>query len=73
MFVYIQSEPELFSVGFYDPSGQWHADSDHSSRVEASARVSYLNGGGASANQIAMQRIAEHVTVRRCPRELAVE
>lgn len=44
MYVYIQSELGLYTVGFYDPSGKWHADSDCDSRDEASERVAYLNG-----------------------------
>lgn len=44
MYVYIMSEPGLFTVGFYDPSGKWHADSDHSDREEAAKRVAWLNG-----------------------------
>jgi hypothetical protein len=44
-WVYIKSEPELWTVGFYDPSGKWNADSDHDSREEAAKRVHYLNGG----------------------------
>lgn len=43
-YVYIQSEPGLFTVGFYDPRGDWHTDSDHDSRESAAARVHYLNG-----------------------------
>lgn len=46
-WVYIQSEPGLLTVGFYDPKGKWHADSDHNTRAEAAARVAYLNGSGA--------------------------
>jgi hypothetical protein len=44
-YVYIQSESELWTVGFYDPSGEWHSESDHSSTRDAAARVAYLNGG----------------------------
>lgn len=44
-YVYLRSEPGLFTVGFYDPSGKWHAESDHSVREDAAARVNYLNGG----------------------------
>jgi hypothetical protein len=44
MWVYIQSESSLWTVGFYDPSGRWHTDSDHDSREQAAARVAYLNG-----------------------------
>jgi hypothetical protein len=45
MWVYIQSEPNLFTVGFYSPDGMWHADSDHPSQKEAADRVHWLNGG----------------------------
>jgi len=45
MYVYLQSEPGLYTVGFYDPSGKWHPDSDHDNRESAAARVHYLNGG----------------------------
>ncbi len=44
MYVYIQTEPGLFTVGFYDPSGRWYPDSDHADRESAAARVAYLNG-----------------------------
>ena len=29
MYVYIKSEANLWTVGFYDPDGNWHGDSDH--------------------------------------------
>lgn len=45
MYVYIRSERGLWTVGFYDPSGKWHPDSDWDNRAEARARVHYLNGG----------------------------
>ena len=45
MYVYIQSEPGLWTVGFYAPNGNWVAESDHESKEDAAARVSYLNGG----------------------------
>ncbi len=45
MYVYIKSEPTLWTVGFYTPEGEWITDSDHSVREEAAARVHYLNGG----------------------------
>lgn len=44
-WVYIESEPRLYTVGFYDPSGRWQGDSDHLSREDAAARCHYLNGG----------------------------
>lgn len=45
MWVYIQSEPNLFTVGFYDPNGNWNSDSDWASKEEAQEQVHYLNGG----------------------------
>ena len=46
-YVYIRSEPGLYTVGFYDPRGIWHADSDHQDSEKAAQRVAWLNGGGA--------------------------
>jgi hypothetical protein len=46
MWVYRQTEPALWTVGFYRPDGGWEAESDHGSADEAAARVHYLNGGG---------------------------
>ena len=45
MYVYIRSEPGLYTVGFYGPDGRWEAESDHSSTEEAAQRVMALNGG----------------------------
>lgn len=45
MYVYIRSEPGLWTVGFYDPDGEWIAESDWGSAEEAAERVHYLNGG----------------------------
>ena len=51
MYVYIKSEPQLWTVGFYDPKGTWVPESDHNSREEAAERVHYLNGGGTKERQ----------------------
>ena len=58
MYVYVQSEPRLFTVGFYQPDGTWVPESDHGSRQEAAARVAYLNSGGQQLSELAA-RIAE--------------
>lgn len=46
MYVYLH--PKLsgdpYTVGFYDPSGDWHAESDHANQDEAASRVAWLNG-----------------------------
>lgn len=47
-FVYLRSEPGLWTVGFYAPGGEWHSESDHPTAREASERAAWLNGSGAS-------------------------
>ena len=44
MYVYIKSEPGLWTVGFYHPDGRWEPESDHAHREEAAKRVAWLNG-----------------------------
>jgi hypothetical protein len=43
-FVYIKSEPNLWTVGFYDPAGKFQPDSDHDTKQAAAHRVCELNG-----------------------------
>ena len=46
MYVYIRSEPGVWTVGHYQPTtGQWISESDHASAADAAKRVHYLNGG----------------------------
>ena len=45
MWVFLMSEPGLYTVGFYDPNGKWQPESDWSTKKEAAERVHYLNGG----------------------------
>ncbi len=44
MYVYKQSERSLWTVGFFDPKGKWHAECDCDSSAEAAERVAWLNG-----------------------------
>ena len=45
MYVYKQTEPNLFTVGYYQPgTNKWEPDSDHPTREEAAKRVAYMNG-----------------------------
>ncbi|TCT21186.1 hypothetical protein [Thiobaca trueperi] len=48
MYVYIRTEPGLFTVGFYDPEGVWHPESDHPDSESAARRVAWLNGANVS-------------------------
>jgi len=45
MYVYIKSERQLYTVGFYSPDGKWNPESDYDSSEKAAERVHYLNGG----------------------------
>lgn len=45
MYVYIKSEPNLWTVGFYKPNGEWEAESDWRYSEDAARRVHFLNGG----------------------------
>jgi len=44
VWVYVKSEPNLWTVGYYSYDGKWHSDSDWETKEEAVERVSYLNG-----------------------------
>ena len=50
-WVYLRSEPSLWTVGFSRPDGRWEADSDHSSNDAAARRVHWLNGGRAEMDE----------------------
>ena len=45
MWVYIKTESNLWTVGFYSPDGKWNTDSDWATRETAAERVHWLNGG----------------------------
>lgn len=50
MYVYIQSEPGLLTVGHYAPDGKFHPDCDCSTKDEAGRRVAYLNGSNVTVD-----------------------
>jgi hypothetical protein len=43
MYIYKLTEPGLYTVGFYEPTGEWIAESDHDSECAAAERVKHLN------------------------------
>lgn len=46
VYVYIKSEPGLWTVGFFNPeTSEWVSESDHGTSRDAARRVSFLNGG----------------------------
>jgi hypothetical protein len=47
VYIKMKSEPALWTVGFYDPEGNWQPESDHTNADAAAERVHWLNGGTA--------------------------
>lgn len=45
MYIYIETEPGLWTVGHYDPTGKFIPESDWPAMDDAANRVHYLNGG----------------------------
>lgn len=45
MWLYKQTEPRLWTVGFYTPNGDWEPEGDYGTPQEAANRVHWLNGG----------------------------
>ena len=56
MWVYFQSEalPRLWTVGFYDPEGEWNPDSDWDEREDAATRAAWLNGSTIPLHKMTM-------------------
>jgi hypothetical protein len=61
MYYYVQSEPHLWTVGCDDARGNWHPDSDHSSKEEASKRVILLNGGSVTVQDSRLEKVITFV------------
>lgn len=51
MWVYIETERGLWTVGHYSPDGRYHTDSDHPIKENAAARCAWLNGYNPSLDQ----------------------
>ncbi|MBA1147405.1 hypothetical protein H0Z60_10090 [Ectothiorhodospiraceae bacterium WFHF3C12] len=41
----------LYTVGFFDPEGQWHPESDHLDPEIAATRVAWLNGSRSTSQE----------------------
>jgi len=50
-WVYIQTEPRLWTVGVYDGNGKFQPESDHDSSEDAAKQVHYLNGGSSQPSE----------------------
>ena len=44
-WVYMRTKDGDWTVGFFDPNGIWHPESDWDNPDDAAARTHYLNGG----------------------------
>jgi hypothetical protein len=45
MYVYIQTEANVWTVGFYKPNRDWVSETDWPTKEQAAQRVHWLNGG----------------------------
>jgi len=62
----IQSEPSLWTVGQYTPTGEWIPRSDHDTREEAYEWERYYNGDGPDPEDLPdAYRVLEHLTSAR--------
>lgn len=50
-WVYLKTESNLWTVGFYTPNGEWQTESDWVSPADAANRVHFLNGGQEEKDQ----------------------
>ncbi len=43
MYIYLPSQLGQFTVGFHDPRGNWHPESQHNTTRSAAQRCAFLN------------------------------
>ena len=51
-YVYIESQPGMWTTGFYDPEGKWNPEMDFdgwNAKQRAAERTHWLNGGNGEA------------------------
>jgi hypothetical protein len=64
-YVYVRSEPQLWTTGFYKPNGDWEPDDDFGSPSEAGNRVAFLNGAGSIEKSNEIKVLEEEVKILR--------
>lgn len=74
-YVYRQTEPSLWTVGYYDPSGAWHPNRDCGSSDYAAALIAWLNGSNDNpgAEREWLQRQSQDSETETTMRELRAE
>lgn len=70
MYVYKMTEPNLWTVGFFE-NGRWHAESDHNSKEEAAQRVMSLNGNSVCINRDSVT-YSRFLDIQRAVHDVAV-
>jgi hypothetical protein len=56
-YVYRKTEQRIWTVGYYTPKGEWHAQSDHSEEGEAIDMVHLLNGGSSQELDLSLMSL----------------
>ena len=66
MYVYINSDVGMWTVGHYDPATkEWVAEGDYDSPEQAADRVAWLNGSGLSWIAVSrLRRMCDRLQVR---------
>jgi hypothetical protein len=65
MYIYRKTETQLWTVGFYDPSGKWNPESDHDNKTDAAERTAWLNGSGDNDNESPAETIRKNADAKR--------
>ncbi len=60
-WIYIKSEPGLWTVGFYRPDGRFEPESDHESHTAAANHVHFLNGGSGISARPKVEQLVKRV------------
>lgn len=63
MYTIINSEPGLYTVGFYSPDNVWHPYEDFTDKETAGEKCNFLNGG----------KIPKPVLILRIPTEVTLD
>jgi len=61
MYTIINSEPGVYSVGFYSPNNEWHTYENFADKEKAEEKCNYLNGGK-GLKPVLLIRIPEDVS-----------
>lgn len=72
-YVYIRTEPQLWTAGHFTPDGQWEPESDHGSKDEAARRVAWLNGNAGPSLEALADSIDQRLNNENADRQAIAE